>query len=255
MVLLSRFLVDQQIRYGVVEGDQICSLEEDFLSGIRLTGERFDLEEVFLLSPCRPSKIVCVGLNYLDHARELNLSLPEEPILFLKPPSSVIGPKQPIIYPSVSQQVDYEAELAVVIGKTTRRVSATEARSKILGYTCGNDVTARDLQRKDGQWTRAKSFDTFCPLGPWIRTDLDPENLELRMLVNEEVKQNSNTNQMVFGVDYLISFISQTMTLFPGDVVLTGTPVGVGAVKSGDNLTVEIKGLGQLTNWVKSEEI
>lgn len=252
-MLLSRFMVDHQVRYGMVEGDRVFALEGNPFDDIRANGEVFDLEQVRLLAPCQPSKVVCVGLNYADHAGELNLELPQEPILFIKPPSTVIGPLEPIIYPTMSQQVDYEAELAVVIGKITRKVTVTEARDKIWGYTCGNDVTARDLQHKDGQWTRAKSFDTFCPLGPWIMDNFDPKQAEIRLWVNDNLRQNSNTRQMLFSVEYLVSFISQIMTLLPGDVIMTGTPFGVGPVNPGDTIAVEIKGLGRLTNQVKIE--
>ena len=246
-------MVGKNVRYGRIEGKQVLALEGAPFERIQPGGEAYNLEQVRLLAPCQPSKVVCVGLNYADHARELNLTLPDEPIIFLKPASAVIGPGDPILYPALSTQVDYEAELGVVIGKLTRQISPAEAREKIFGYTCGNDVTARDLQRKDGQWTRAKSFDTFCPLGPWIEDDFDPQPAEIKLWVNQVLKQDSNTRQMLFSVDYLVSFISQVMTLLPGDVILTGTPFGVGPVKPGDTIEVEIQGLGRLTNRVKSE--
>jgi 2-keto-4-pentenoate hydratase/2-oxohepta-3-ene-1,7-dioic acid hydratase in catechol pathway len=177
---------------------------------------------------------VALGLNYADHATESGLPLPEQPIIFLKPPTAVIGHMDQIVYPAMSQRVDYEAELAVVIGKRARTVSSHEARRYILGYTCGNDVTARDLQQKDGQWTRSKSFDTFCPLGPWIVTDLNPSRLAVTCRVNGQVRQVGNTADMVFKVWDLVSFISRVMTLEPGDVIMTGTPAGVGPLSPGD---------------------
>ena len=198
----------------------------------------------------RPSKIVCVGLNYRDHAEELKMEIPEHPILFLKPPSSLIFHEEAIVYPFQTQELHYEAELAVVIKNRIKNISEEEAPKHILGFTCANDVTARDLQRIDGQWTRAKSFDTFCPLGPKIVSDLDPGNLEIKLYLNGEVKQRSNTSNMIFAVNYLISFISQIMTLEPEDVILTGTPPGVGPMKIGDVVEVEIEGIGRLKNKV-----
>jgi len=216
--------------------------------------DEIPLAELELLSLVRPSKIVCVGLNYLDHAQELGLSLPEEPIIFLKPPSAVIGAGDAIVLPGCSSQVDYEAELALVIGRTARYITEADAPRHIFGYTCANDVTARDLQRKDGQWTRAKSFDTFCPVGPWIETDPgDLGTLTLRTVVNGEVRQEGNTADMVFPPHLLVSHISRIMTLHPGDVVLTGTPAGVGPIQAGDEVSVEIDRVGFLLNPVLSE--
>lgn len=236
---------------GVVNGGIVYPLPEG-LNGKPLA-QAYRLKDLQVLAPCSPGKIVCVGLNYRDHAQELGYKLPDEPVLFLKPPTAVIGPEESIVYPRVSRQVDYEAELAVVIGKTARRVRAGEAAGYILGYTCANDVTARDLQKKDGQWTRAKSFDTFCPLGPYIVTELDPTNCEVSLYVNEERKQHSSTSDLIFDVYSLISFISGIMTLHPGDVVLTGTPSGVGAIEPGDEVVVEISGIGRLRNQVVRE--
>ena len=213
--------------------------------------EEIPLAELELLSLIRPTKIVCVGLNYLDHARELGLAAPPEPILFLKPPSSLIGAGESIVLPSSSEQVDYEAELALVIGRTARFVSESDAANHIFGYTCANDVTARDLQRKDGQWTRSKSFDTFCPVGPWIETDPgDLESLTLRTMVNGEVRQEGNTASMIFPPQLLVSYISHIMTLLPGDLVLTGTPAGIGPIRAGDEVSVEIERVGFLLNPV-----
>jgi 2-keto-4-pentenoate hydratase/2-oxohepta-3-ene-1,7-dioic acid hydratase in catechol pathway len=248
-----RFVRGDASGYGLVEGNLIYTLEgdpySDFEPGVRVGR----LGRVKLGPPCRPTKIVALGLNYADHATEAGLPLPEEPIIFLKPPTAVIGHLDQIIYPSMSQHVDYEAELAVVIGKRARNIPSHEARRYILGYTCGNDVTARDLQQKDSQWTRSKSFDTFCPLGPWIVTDLNPSRLAITCRVNGQVRQAGNTQDMVFKVWNLVSFISQVMTLEPGDVVMTGTPAGVGPLSPGNMVEVEIEGIGVLKNEVVSE--
>lgn len=216
--------------------------------------EEIPLAEVELLPLVRPSKIVCVGLNYQGHASELGLPVPEEPVLFLKPPSSVIGPGDAIIMPAAAERVDYEAELALVVGRTARHVSETDAANHLFGYTCANDVTARDLQQKDGQWTRAKSFDTFCPVGPWIETQVaDERDLSLRAVVNGQLRQQGNTADMIFSPAQLISFISCVMTLLPGDVILTGTPAGIGPLQHGDEVSVEIDQVGFLLNPVSSE--
>ena len=207
-----------------------------------------------MLAPVEPSKIVCIGLNYVDHAKELRMRIPEEPIIFLKPPSSVIGDREYIVLPNSSSRVDYEAELAVVIGKRGKNIPEKDAYEYILGYTCFNDVTARDLQKKDGQWTRAKSFDTFAPIGPWIVTKdeiKDPHKLDIKLILNNEIKQNSNTKNLIFSIPKLISFISEIMTLEPFDVIATGTPPGVGPLKRGDVVKVWIEKIGTLTNYVK----
>jgi 2-keto-4-pentenoate hydratase/2-oxohepta-3-ene-1,7-dioic acid hydratase in catechol pathway len=204
-----------------------------------------------LLAPALPGKIIAVGLNYRDHALEMGLVLPDEPIVFMKPSTSVIGPGDEIIYPAQSNRVDYEAELAVVISKQCRKVRVHEAGDVILGYTCFNDVTARDLQVKDGQWTRAKSFDTFAPLGPWIVTDIaDPNNLAITSRLNGEIKQSSNTNNLIFNVFALIEFISSAMTLEKWDIIATGTPAGIGPMVRGDEVEIAIEGIGALTNRV-----
>jgi len=198
-----------------------------------------------------PTKIIAIGLNYLDHARELNMEIPEYPLIFMKPPTAVIGSGETIIYPPQTQELHYEGELGIVMGKRARNISEEEAKHYIAGYTCANDVTARDLQRKDGQWTRAKSFDTFCPLGPRIVKGIDPTNLAIATRVNGITKQNSSTNQMIFNAYKLVSFISAIMTLLPGDVISTGTPPGVGELKVGDVVEVEIEGIGVLRNRVE----
>jgi 2-keto-4-pentenoate hydratase/2-oxohepta-3-ene-1,7-dioic acid hydratase in catechol pathway len=200
----------------------------------------------------RPSKIVCIGRNYVAHAAERQVDVPDEPLIFLKPPSALIGHGAPIEFAADVGRVDHEAELAVIIRSQARRVSRENALGHVLGYTCANDVSARDYQKKDGQWTRAKGFDTFCPLGPWINTDLDPSDLAVRCLVNGELRQDGRTSQMVFGVPALISFVSHVMTLEPGDVILTGTPAGVSQLFDGDMVSVEIEGIGALRNPVRA---
>jgi 2-keto-4-pentenoate hydratase/2-oxohepta-3-ene-1,7-dioic acid hydratase in catechol pathway len=197
-----------------------------------------------------PTKIIAIGLNYLDHAKELNMEIPEYPLIFMKPPTAVIGDGEIIIYPPQTQELHYEGELGIVIGKKARNISIEAAKQYIAGYTCANDVTARDLQRMDGQWTRSKSFDTFCPLGPRIVKDVDPTNLAIATRVNGVTKQSSNTNQMIFNAFKLVSFISAIMTLLPGDVISTGTPPGVGEIRVGDVVEVEIEGIGILRNTV-----
>ncbi len=198
-----------------------------------------------------PTKIIAVGLNYRDHARELKMAMPEHPLIFIKPSTSVIGNGDAIILPAQTKELNYEGELAVIIKEKTKNISKDEARRFVAGYTCANDVTARDLQRIDGQWTRAKSFDTFCPLGPRIVSDIDPTNLSIITKVNGIIKQNSNTKNMIFDVFDLVSFISEIMTLLPGDVIITGTPPGVGIIEAGDTVEVEINGIGILKNYVQ----
>lgn len=213
--------------------------------------EPLPLNEVRILQLAVPSKVVCLGLNYRPHIEEMGHETPDEPILFLKPPSAVIGHGQPIRMPAMSERVDYEGELAVVMGKPCSHVAPGDVAPHIFGYTCANDVTARDLQRKDGQFTRGKGFDTFAPIGPWIETDVpDPGDLTLRTLVNGEVRQEANTGTMIFPVPEIVSFISRVMTLMPGDVILTGTPEGVGPLAPGDEVCVEIEGVGYLSNPV-----
>ncbi|MCK8816157.1 fumarylacetoacetate hydrolase family protein [Natroniella sulfidigena] len=245
-----RFKKDDQISYGIIEQEQVTTIQGNIYGNYSLTDKTYQLSEIELLVPCEPSKIVCVGLNYLDHAQELGMEIPKEPVIFLKPTSALIGPGDKIEYPQMGQQVDYEAELAIVIKQETKGISAAEAKDHILGYTCFNDVTARDLQTKDGQWTRAKSFDTFAPVGPAIVSDIEANNLEIKLLKNGEVKQNSNTEQMIFTVEEIVSFISQVMTLEAGDLIATGTPPGVGPVEVGDQIVVEIERVGSLKNVV-----
>lgn len=239
------------IHYGALEEKEIRVLEGNPFGQYRLTDVRHSVDQVKLLPPCVPSKIVCVGRNYAEHARELQNEVPGEPLLFLKPPSSVIATGDAILYPPDSQRVDHEGEIAVVIGRRCRRLAATEpAAPYIFGYTCLNDVTARDLQRKDGQWTRGKGFDTFCAFGPVIRTDADPASLEVRTFRNGELRQRGHVSQMIFPMDVLLRFISRVMTLEPGDLIATGTPAGVGPIEVGDTVEVVIEGIGVLRNRV-----
>jgi len=249
-----RYQDDRIIKWGISEGDMIREMDGNPFGPFHLTSKLKRVEGVKILAPCDPSKIVALGLNYRDHAGELKMKLPEEPLLFLKPGTSVIGPGDGIVYPKMSGRVDYEAELAVVIAKTAKAVSEEKAPDYILGYTCLNDVTARDLQGKDGQWTRAKGFDTFAPIGPWIVTDLDPRHLEISAYLNGERHQHSNTENLIFGPHQLVSFISRVMTLLPGDVIATGTPSGIGPMSVGDRVEVAIEGIGTLTNTVVAEE-
>lgn len=242
---------DAPRHFAVREKDKWERIDDPFIVGeIRKTGDIVEESNMHLLAPCEPSKVVCVGVNYRKHADEMDHSMPEAPLLFLKPASSVIACDEHIMYPRQSQRVDHEAELAVVIGKRTKNVTEEEALDYVFGYTALNDVTARDLQKKDGQWTRAKGFDTFCPIGPWIVTDLDWNDLDLTCRVNQEVRQQGNTQDMVYGVPQLISFISKVMTLLPGDVIATGTPDGIGPIRKGDVVEVEIPGIGILRNRV-----
>lgn len=247
---LVRFVYRGAPRYGRLHEDQIELISGDPFDIGEPSGVSMNAERVERLSPVSPSKIIAIGLNYRDHAAELSMDLPDEPVLFLKPPSAVIGSGESIIYPNASKQVEFEGELAVVVGKTASHVAVVEAKQYILGYTCANDVTARDLQKKDGQWTRAKGFDTFCPLGPHVETDIDAADLNISLSLNGRVKQSSSTARMIHKVEEILSFVSQVMTLLPGDVILTGTPPGVGPVAIGDVVEVEIEGIGSLRNKV-----
>jgi len=256
-----RFAVNRSIKYGVLENDSIrvmigtpFSYFERPDNPLRLTGNRYRLEDVRLLAPCLPSKIVAVGLNYRKHAEETELQIPSVPLIFLKPSTSVIGPEDKIIHPKVSKRVDYEGELAVVIGTKTRPMDKSNATEYILGYTCLNDVSARNEQQEDGQWTRAKSYDTFAPIGPYIETDTSPDDLKLETYLNGELRQSARTSDLIFPVDTLVSFISKIMTLLPGDVIATGTPSGIGPMKPGDVIEVTIENIGTLRNYVVAQE-
>jgi 2-keto-4-pentenoate hydratase/2-oxohepta-3-ene-1,7-dioic acid hydratase in catechol pathway len=253
-VRLVRFLVHDAVRYGILEGDRIRETLRPHVEGIMPMGTTWPLAEVKLLAPVRPSKMLCIGLNYRDHAREMHQALPEEPVLFLKPTSALAGPGQPIVYPRMAGRVDHEAELAVVIGRRCRSVAPDDVGKVVLGYACFNDVTARDLQTKDGQWTRAKSFDTFGIVGPWIETDVsDPGRLAITCRVNGQVRQHSSTDQLAFDCRYLVSWASRIMTLEPGDVIATGTPAGISPLAVGDTVEVEVEGLGILSNPLIAE--
>lgn len=252
-----RFKAQGKIKTGYLNGEEIIesssAIEDALISPEKALKPRIQsylINEVQILPPIEPSKIICVGLNYKDHARELNMNIPEEPIIFMKPPSGVIGHMGDIIYPTTSQEVDYEGEMAIVLCKKTRNVTAEDAWDVIGGYTALNDVTARDIQRKDGQWTRAKSFDTFCPIGPCIETELDPNNQNISLKLNGKIKQDSNTKNMIFKVNELVEFISKIMTLNQGDIIATGTPPGVGQMYPGDSVQVQIEDVGVLENKV-----
>jgi 2-keto-4-pentenoate hydratase/2-oxohepta-3-ene-1,7-dioic acid hydratase in catechol pathway len=241
--------------FGVLnDQDAILVLRGDpIYSGIVPAEKSLKLSDVKLLAPVIPrSKVVCIGKNYADHAAEMDSEVPSEPIIFIKPNTSVIGPNELIIWPRMSERVDYEAELAIVIGRICKEVPASKAKDVIYGYTLANDVTARDLQKKDGQWSRAKGFDTFCPLGPWIETEFIPGDQKITSTLNGELKQSSMLSEMIFKVPQIIEFVTNVMTLLPGDVILTGTPAGIGPMPSGASITVAIDGLGALTNKVSS---
>ena len=245
-----RFSAAGKVTYGVLEDRSVRACSGTPYRQLKMTGRRYDLEELRLLVPCRPSKIVALGVNYRSHAAEMESRPPGEPLLFLKPPTAVIGPGENIVYPPMSARVDYEGELGVVIGRRARRITKEEAGHYILGYTCFNDVTARDLQAEDRQWTRAKGFDTFAPIGPCIETELDPSGLALETHLNGEIKQQASTADLIFAVDILVSFISHVMTHLPGDVIATGTPGGIGPMQPGDTVEVSIENIGTLKNCV-----
>jgi 2-keto-4-pentenoate hydratase/2-oxohepta-3-ene-1,7-dioic acid hydratase in catechol pathway len=249
-----RFSAAGKTAYGLLDGEAVRALAGSPFRDLRTTSHEYHPGEVRLLAPCRPSKVVALGVNYRSHGEEMSHRIPAEPLLFIKPATAVIGPEDDIVYPETSERVDYEGELGVVIGKRARNVTETAAREYILGYTCCNDVTARDIQARDKQWTRSKGFDTFAPLGPCVETELDPDNLRLETRLNGEVKQNTGTGDLIFGADELVSFISRVMTLLPGDVIATGTPSGVGPMQPGDTVEVTINGIGTLRNKVVRPE-
>jgi 2-keto-4-pentenoate hydratase/2-oxohepta-3-ene-1,7-dioic acid hydratase in catechol pathway len=250
-VKIYRFVHAGKPSIGVAEGERIIRYSGDDATNIGdATSDSISIADAELLAPVTPSKIVAVGRNYAEHAKELGNEAPSEPIIFLKPPTAVLDPNGAIVRPPQSQRVDFEGELAIVIGKSARNIRRDDWRSVVLGFTCANDVTARDLQKKDVQFTRGKSFDTFLPLGPCIDTDADPAALSIRTRVNGETKQDGNTRDMVFDCGAIIEFITAVMTLNPGDVILTGTPAGVGPLNAGDRVEVEIEGIGILANRV-----
>jgi 2-keto-4-pentenoate hydratase/2-oxohepta-3-ene-1,7-dioic acid hydratase in catechol pathway len=269
---IARFAVGDEVRYGVVDsagdgngsgdgnGAGAVALAVAEIAGhpfgpgpddVRLTGNQYPVDDVRLLAPVLPSKVVAIGRNYAEHAREFGNEAPPKPLIFLKPSTSVIGPGDLIVRPvALSERVDFEGEMAIVFGRLCRDVPPERVPEVIFGYTCANDVTARDLQASDGQWSRAKGFDTFCPLGPWIETDLDPADQQLTTTVNGEVKQDSSTSLLIHDIATLVSYVTAVMTMLPGDVLLTGTPAGVGPVVAGDSVSVTIDGIGTLTNRV-----
>ena len=260
--MICRFAAGEDIWYGAVDGldDNDDITEESIVAPIeghpfveiRPEGSVLKLADVRLLAPVLPSKVVCVGKNYRDHAAEMGGEAPEEPLLFLKPSTSIIGSGDPIDLPWQSDQVEHEGELAVVIGRMCKDVPVDRVNDVIFGYTIANDVTARDLQKSDGQWTRAKGFDTFCPIGPWIQTDLNPADADITVTVNGDQRQHSGIDAMVHDVPALVAYVSSCMTLLPGDVILTGTPAGVAPLAAGDSVSVAITGIGTLTNPVRS---
>lgn len=242
---------DNEIFYGIIKDKYVYKLEGGLFSKFDKNNTRkISIDEVSFLSPCQPSKIVAIGKNYYDHAIELGGDVPNEPIIFLKPPTSILDPNGKIKYPKQSSRIDYEGELALVIKKRARNIKAEDANKYILGYTILNDVTARDLQSIDGQWTRAKSFDTFCPFGPIITNEINPNNVDIKTYLNGNIMQSSNTNKFMFNIGKIIEFVTDVMTLLPGDIITTGTPAGIGPMKIGDKVVVEIEGIGTLENTV-----
>jgi len=250
-VRIVRFRIGGSASYGVADGSGVARLKGTPFDGIRYSNQCFNLNEIKLLPPCNPSKVVAIGLNYKSHAAELKYDLPGSPLMFLKPSTAIIGPGEDIVYPLISKQVDFEGELGIVIGKQAHLVPTEEALKYVFGYTCFNDVTARDLQKQDGQWTRAKGFDTFAAIGPWIETQLDTSALKLETRLNGKLRQSGNTADLIFPVDELVSSVSHVMTLLPGDVIASGTPAGIGPMQHGDAVEVEIEGIGTLVNKVR----
>lgn len=245
-----RLLIDGDCRYGLADADTVTLISDEPFAAFEPEGN-LPLSKAQLLAPITPTKVVCVGLNYKNHIAEMGHDMPVEPVIFIKPPTAVIGPGQAIPVPPGVGRVDYEAELGVVIGRRTHKASAYEAEANVLGFTCSNDVTARDLQKRDGQWARAKGFDGFCPVGPWIETDVDPSDLTVECFVNGHLKQQASTRDMLFSPYELVSFVSNVMTLVPGDIVLTGTPGGIGPLAPGDSVEVRISDVGSLVNPVE----
>ena len=245
-----RFTAAGRSRYGILRGKTVSEITPSYFKAFKPTGKKFSLSKVKVLAPSVPSKIIAMGLNYLGHIQEMKMPMPMAPVVFLKSPSAVIAHNENIVYPAMSNKVDLEAELAVIIKSECKDVSPANAQKHILGYTCFNDVTARDLQKADGQWARSKSFDTFAPVGPWIVDNIDPNGLQISSYVNGELKQRSNTSDLIFKVDEIVSFVSRVMTLFPGDIIATGTPSGVCGIFPGDEVTVKIEKIGALRNKV-----
>ena len=256
-----RFAAQKKAKYGRLEGNLIHCIRGSPLahfkgsdSSFTLDGSTYELDEVRLQAPCTPSKIVCLGLNYRSHVEESQFPMPSVPLIFLKPSTAVIGPDDEIILPHFSRRVDYEGELGVVIGRKAKDVPQNQAKDYVLGYTCVNDVSERHIQKEDGQWTRAKGFDTFAPIGPWIETEIDPDDLKLETYLNGEVRQSTRTSDLIFGIAELVSFISGVMTLLPGDVIATGTTAGIGRMNPGDVVEVRIEKIGNLRNFVVGQK-
>lgn len=248
-----RFLYNDEISYGILKENTstIIKLEGSPFEEYKELQEELNMDNVKILTPCDFTKAVCVGLNYRDHAKEFNHPIPESPVLFMKPSTSALACNEDIIKPEICKRLDYEAELAIVIKKKAHNIEEKDAHKYILGYTCANDVTARDLQPQNGQWTLAKGFDTFCPFGPYIETQLDPKNLKIQSILNGKVMQESNTSNLIFDPIYLVSYISKIMSLNPGDIILTGTPSGVSHMIDGSKISVKIENIGELVNTVK----
>ena len=247
---IARFNLNGEIRFGSVIGDQVSLFAGNPFESKELSGESVDLDQIQLLAPVAPSKIICIGMNYAAHAAEIAQDVPDEPLMFFKPISAIIASGDTIVLPHQSDQVELEVELAVVIGKQAKNISKSEVKSHIFGYTIGNDITARDIQFSDLQWARSKGFDTFCPLGPWIETEYDPIDKHLDSRVHGEARQHANTNDMIFDVETIVSFVSENVTLFPGDIILTGSPAGISRISHGDAVECEIEGIGVLRNQV-----
>jgi 2-keto-4-pentenoate hydratase/2-oxohepta-3-ene-1,7-dioic acid hydratase in catechol pathway len=245
-----RFSYKGSIRYGLLRDDTVLPIDKTPFEAFSVTKEEIPLEAVKVLAPCEFSKAVCIGLNYRDHAQEFQLPIPTEPVVFLKPSTSILDPLETVIYPPQCHRLDYEAELAVVIGKKAKNVETADAGDYILGYTCANDITARDLQPKQGQWTVAKGFDTFCPFGPFVSDEVDPSDLAIESRVNGKTMQKSSTRHLIFDVPFLVSYLSKVMTLLPGDIILTGTPGGISGMHKGDTVEIAIEGLGVLRNTI-----
>ncbi len=256
-----RFVAQGRAKYGMLAGNIIRGIRGSPFAHLNqlgsqptLDGSTYKLDEIRLLAPCLPSKIVCLGLNYRSHIEETKLPMPSVPLIFLKPSTAVIGPHDKIILPRGWKRIDYEGELGVVIGKKAKYLPEEDAKKYVLGYTCFNDVSDRHAQAADGQWTRAKGYDTFAPIGPWIETEADPDNLKLETYLNDELRQSASTSDLIFGISKLISFISGIMTLLPGDVIATGTPSGIGPMNPGDVVEVKIENIGALKNFIVTQE-
>ncbi|RKL61851.1 DUF2437 domain-containing protein [Thermoanaerobacteraceae bacterium SP2] len=251
MIKFVRFDAGQGPEYGVLEGNKVFSIKGSIFGAWEKQGRSFELHEVKLLAPCEPRKVVCIGVNYKEVVNKKGDPIPEEPVIFLKPDTSVIGPEEAIISPEGIKELNYEAELVVVIKDRVKDVSVEDAKNHVLGYTCGNDITAKDFMKKGKPWTKAKGYDTFMPIGPCIVSGIDGDNLNIRMYHNGTMTQNSNTSDMVFNVSQIISYVSHIMTLNPGDIISTGTPPGKGNLKSGDIIEAEIDSIGRLKNTVR----